>query len=77
VGPDGAVSIPYAGRIEVAGHTPAEVQHTIEERLGSRALNPQALVVIRRSVANSVSVAGDGISVPACRSRLAAIVCCR
>ena len=44
-----------------AGRTPAEVQRTIEERLGPRALQPQALVVIRRSVANSVSVAGESV----------------
>jgi polysaccharide export outer membrane protein len=62
VGTDGAISIPYGGRIEIVGRTTAEVQRTIEERLGSRALNPQALVVIRRSVANSVSVAGEGIN---------------
>ena len=61
VGPDGAISIPYGGRIKAAGRTTAEVQRTIEERLGNRALNPQVLVVIRRSVANSVSVAGEGI----------------
>jgi len=61
VGPDGAISIPYGGRIEAAGRTPAEVQRTIEERLGPRALQPQALVVIRRSVANSVSVAGESV----------------
>src|SRR5207302_1829156 len=47
VGPDGAISIPYGGRIEAAGRTTAEVQRTIEERLGPRALQPQALVVIR------------------------------
>ena len=61
VGPDGAISIPYGGRIEAAGRTPAEVQRTIEERLGPRALQPQALVVIRRSIANSVSVAGESV----------------
>ncbi len=61
VGPDAAISIPYAGRIAVAGRTPAEVEHTIESRLGSRALDPQALVIVKRSAANSVSVAGEVI----------------
>jgi polysaccharide export outer membrane protein len=61
VGPDGAITIPYAGRLKAAGRTPAEVQRTIEERLSNKALNPQALVVIRRSVANSVAVSGEGI----------------
>ena len=61
VGPDGAISIPYAGRVEVAGQTPVEVQHTIETLLGPKALDPQALVFVKRSAANSVSVAGEVI----------------
>jgi polysaccharide export outer membrane protein len=59
VGQDGAITVPYAGRIKVAGLTPAEVQTKIEDRLASRALNPQALVVVKRSPANSVSVEGE------------------
>lgn len=61
VGPDGAISIPYAGRIPVAGRTPIEVQHTIEHLLASKALDPQAIVIVQRSAANSVSVAGEVI----------------
>jgi len=61
VASDGAISIPYAGRIAVADRTPSEVQHTIEQRLGSKALDPRALVVVKRSAANSVSVAGEVI----------------
>ena len=37
------------------------MQRTIEERLGPRALQPQALVVIRGSIANTVSVAGESV----------------
>ena len=59
VGPDGAISIPYAGRIGVAGRTPAEVERQIEELLAPKALDPQALVMVQRSAGNSVSVAGD------------------
>ena len=61
VGPDGAISIPYAGRLAVAGRTPAEAQQAIEARLAKKALDPRALVVVRRSAANSVSVAGEAI----------------
>jgi polysaccharide biosynthesis/export protein len=61
VASDGAISIPYAGRIAVADRTPIDVQHTIEQRLGPKALDPRALVVIKRSAANSVSVAGEVI----------------
>src|ERR1700704_1776763 len=61
VGPDGAISIPYAGRIATAGHTTAEVERTIEKQLGPKALEPHAIVVIRRSLANSVSIAGEAL----------------
>ena len=61
VASDGAISIPYAGRVAVADRTANEVQHTIEERLGPKALDPRALVIIKRSAANSVSVAGEVI----------------
>jgi len=62
VGPDGAISIPYAGRVPAAGRTPGEVERTIEERLGPKALEPHVLVVIRRSITNSVAVAGDAVT---------------
>jgi len=61
VGPDGAISIPYAGRIAVAGRTPAEVERTIRHALAHKALDPQALVIVRQSAANSVAVAGEAI----------------
>jgi protein involved in polysaccharide export with SLBB domain len=59
VGPDGAISIPYAGRVKIAGRTPVEVERTIEKLLGPKALDPQALVFVKRSAANSVVVAGE------------------
>jgi polysaccharide export outer membrane protein len=61
VGPDGAISIPYAGRVAAAGRSPAEVERTIETRLGPKALEPHALVVVRRSISNSIAVAGDAV----------------
>ena len=53
---DGAISVPYAGRIPAAGRLPAEVQKTIEDRLAGRALQPQALVIVEKSTANAVTV---------------------
>ena len=61
VASDGKISIPYGGRIPAAGHTASEVEHLIEERLAQKALDPQALVTVKRSAANSVSVAGEVI----------------
>jgi polysaccharide export outer membrane protein len=59
VGRDGSISIPYAGRIPVAGHDAEAVQALIEHRLAGRALDPQALVIVKRSPANSVTVTGE------------------
>jgi polysaccharide export outer membrane protein len=56
VGADGAISVPYAGRIPAAGRSAEQVQQTIEARLANKALQPQALVVIQRSAANAVTV---------------------
>jgi polysaccharide biosynthesis/export protein len=62
VGTDGAISVPYAGRILVAGRSPAELQQTIEDRLAGKALDPQALVIVEKSAANTVTVAGEVVA---------------
>ena len=59
VAPDGTITVPYAGQVPAAGRTPTEVQQTIEALLASKALGPQALVIVRRSAANAVTVAGE------------------
>jgi len=60
VGADGAISVPYAGRVPVAGRLPAEVQQAIETRLAETALGPQALVIVKKSAANAVTVLLSG-----------------
>jgi len=62
VAPDGAIGVPYAGQIPAAGRTPAEVQQTIEALLASKALQPQALVIVKKSAANAVTVAGEVVA---------------
>ena len=59
---DGAISVPYAGRIPAAGRSPAEVQQTIEARLAKRALQPQAIVVVVKSFVNTVTVTGEVVA---------------
>jgi protein involved in polysaccharide export with SLBB domain len=59
VGADGAISLPYAGRVPAAGRSPVEVQQTIEARLAEKALEPQALVIVTKTAANTVTVAGE------------------
>lgn len=55
----GHVAIPYAGSIMAAGFTPQQVAATIQQRLESRALEPQVIVTVTQHYANSVSVLGD------------------
>ena len=59
---DGAITVPFADRIPVAGHSPLEVQHTIEQRLAEKAIEPQALVTITKSITNSATVSGEVVS---------------
>ena len=56
---DGAITIPFADRIAVAGKSPVEVQRIIEQRLAEKAIEPQALVFITKSITNSVTVSGE------------------
>ena len=59
VGRDGSVTVPYAGRIEVAGRTQQQVEAVIIERLKGKAIEPQVLVNVSRNVSNTVTVAGE------------------
>jgi polysaccharide biosynthesis/export protein len=62
VGPDGAISVPYAGRIRAAGRLPVEVQHEIERRLDGKAIEPQAIVTIVKSVSDTATVSGEVVA---------------
>jgi polysaccharide export outer membrane protein len=42
----GNISVPYAGSVKAAGQEPAAVQRVIEQRLASRAIEPQAVVAV-------------------------------
>src|SRR5204862_3414174 len=59
VGRDGGISVPFAGRVPVAGRLPMEVQRAIEERLAEKAIEPQVIVTVTKSVTNSVTVTGE------------------
>ena len=59
VGPDGAISVPYAGRIPVAGRTPFQVQQAIEQRLAQQTIQPQVIVSVTKTVSNSAEVFGE------------------
>lgn len=59
VGRDGSVTVPYAGRVQVAGRTQQQVEAGIVERLKGKAIEPQALVNVTRNVSNTVTVTGE------------------
>ena len=62
VGRDGMITVPFAGQVPAAGRTPFEVQRTIEQRLGEKAIEPQAIVTVAKSLSNSVTVAGEVVN---------------
>jgi polysaccharide export outer membrane protein len=59
VGRDGAVTVPYAGRVHVAGLTTEQVERAVVSRLVGKAIEPQALVTVPHSVSNNVTVTGE------------------
>lgn len=56
---DGSITVPYAGRIRVAGLTTPEVESRIVEKLTGKAIEPQVLVTIPQGLSNSVTVLGE------------------
>ncbi len=59
VGRDGAITVPYAGRVHVANRTTRAVQADIERALEGKAIQPQVLVNVTRTAGDSVSVGGE------------------
>jgi polysaccharide biosynthesis/export protein len=62
VGRDGAITVPYAGRIPVAGRTTRDVQTIVEHALQGKAIQPQVLVNVVHSVSNNVTVTGEVVN---------------
>ncbi|WP_298965878.1 polysaccharide biosynthesis/export family protein [uncultured Methylobacterium sp.] len=71
VGRDGAISVPYAGRIKVAGKRPQDVQAQIEADLAGKSIQPQVLVAVTSPLSSSVTVVGEAAGASA-RTALAA-----
>lgn len=55
----GAISLPYAGTIKVAGQSPGDVQAQIVKGLSDRAIHPQVTVSIVKNESNTVVINGD------------------
>lgn len=59
VGSDGCITVPFVGRVPVAGLTAVQVQTAIEQALTGKAQKPQVLVNLSRNAANTVTVVGE------------------
>ena len=56
---DGAITVPYAGRVQVAGLSTPEVEQLILTRLTGKAIEPQVLVTVPRNISNTVTITGE------------------
>ncbi len=59
VGADGSIGVPYAGRLDVAGRTPAAIEQALSTRLGDQMPGAQVAVMVTEDVTNNVIVQGD------------------
>ncbi len=55
----GTVSVPYAGRIQAAGRLKEQVERDIEDKLASRAIEPQVVLTTVTRNSSRVAVLGD------------------
>jgi len=58
---DGAITVPFAGRVPVVGRTPPQIERIIVNRLADKAIDPQALVTVTRNISNTATVMGENI----------------
>jgi len=56
---DGKVTVPYVGRVSVAGRTPAQASAIIQENLAGQTVRPQVVVSIAGNVSNTIAVGGE------------------
>lgn len=59
VGPDGAISIPFAGLVPARGRTLRQIELDITQRLRGRANAPQVLARLARNATAAVTLVGD------------------
>ena len=59
VEPDGAVTIPYVGRVRVVGRTPSQAAAAIQQGLEAQTVRPQVVVSLVSNASNTVSVGGE------------------
>ena len=56
---DGSITVPYAGRVGVVGKTTPEIEKAIVDQLTGKAIEPQAIVTVDKSLSNAITVNGE------------------
>ena len=56
---DGFITVPCAGQIKAAGRTALDIQQAIIQRIGNRAIEPQAVVAMASQRTSLISVLGE------------------
>jgi polysaccharide export outer membrane protein len=56
---DGKITVPYAGAVQAAGRTPAEIQQEIVKAIGNRAIEPQVIVSLATQNTSLITVLGE------------------
>jgi polysaccharide biosynthesis/export protein len=59
VGRDGAITVPFAGRVRVANKTTRDVEAAIKKGLSDKTADAQVVVGVKGSVSNAVTVFGE------------------
>ncbi len=58
---DGSITVPYAGRVAVAGRTVHEIEQDIVTKLTGKAIEPQIVVSLSQNIASAVTLQGESV----------------
>ena len=56
---DGSITIPYAGRVYVLNKTTPQIEKEIVDQLTGKAIEPQAIVTLEKSLSNAITINGE------------------
>ncbi len=58
---DGSITVPYAGRVPVAGRTVHEIERDVVTRLTGKAIEPQVVISLSENIASAVTLQGESV----------------